>query len=68
MNNTSPPEAGALTPHPYGSGWGDMILQLYQVSMEDGFEVMPHFYYPVLARFCSEASVEGEKRGGGGGP
>ncbi len=51
---------GALAPHPSGDGWGDMLLQLYQVAMEDGSEVLPHFYYPLMARYCSEGNVEGE--------
>ena len=59
-NSSAPPAAGSLSPHPYGNGWGDMLLQLYEVAVEDGFEVLPHFYYPVMARFCSDANVEGE--------
>lgn len=57
---SGPPSSGDLAPHPQGPGWVAMLLQLYQIALDDGCEILPHFYYPVMARCCSDADVKGE--------
>ena len=52
-----PPESGALAPHPLGALWTENMLEMCS-------KISPnvhgsHYYYPILARHCSDANVEG---------
>ena len=55
--SNSPPEPGALAPHPQGNTWGENLLQLYRLI--GSAEIPNHYYYPLLARYCSEVNLEG---------
>lgn len=60
----SPPHTGDLAPHPMGEVWSKSLLDLYRIMQEDsdssdtGFPGF--YYYPLLARHCSDVNLEGE--------
>lgn len=57
----SPPNPGALAPHPQGPVWAENLLDLYSRIPTDGQSTVPaHYYYPLLARHCSDGNMEGE--------
>ena len=57
----SPPKAGDLAPHPMGAVWSRSLLELYGMMAEGADNIVPTFYYyPLLARHCSDANLEGK--------
>lgn len=61
----SPPQAGDLAPHPRGAAWSQNLLDLFRI-MSDNEEItnIPTFYYyPLLARHCSDVNMEGTQDG-----
>lgn len=59
----APPKPGDLAPHPMGAAWSQNLLDLYRIMVEDSAETsatIPTFYfYPLLARHCSEENLQG---------
>ena len=61
MAMESPPNRGAMAPHPQGALWAENLLDLYSRIPRDGQSTVPaHFYYPLLARHCSDGNMAGD--------